>query len=85
MFTKAPYADMLSDLREGARVNVYGMSLDMEVVLVKGNYHKGKAGLGYVDIDKVYNCAPPKPGYIYPDLTNKAVDFSEEPLADAAI
>ncbi|MBR1810104.1 MAG: hypothetical protein IJ766_00445 [Clostridia bacterium] len=82
VFTKAPYSGMLTDLKEGARVNVYGMSLDMEVVLVKGNYHKGKLGLSYVDIDKVYNCAPPKPGYIYPDLSNKAVDFSEEPLAD---
>ncbi len=84
-FTKAPYSAMLADLKEGARVNVYGMSLDMEVVLVKGNYHKGKLGLGYVEIDKVYNCAPPKPGYIYPDLSNEAVDFSEEPLAQAEI
>lgn len=82
VFTKAPYGKMLSDLKDGTRVNVYGMSLDMEVVLVKGNYHKGRLGLGYVDIDKVYNCAPPKPGYIYPDLSNEAVDFADEPLAE---
>ena len=85
VFTKAPYSALLSDLKEGARVNVYGMSLDMEVVLVKGNYHKGKLGLCYVEIDKVYNCAPPKPGYIYPDLSNEAVDFADEPLAEASI
>ena len=85
VFTKAPYSDMLSDLKEGARVNVYGMSLDMEVVLVKGYYHKGKLGLGCVDIDEVYNCAPPKPGYIYPDISNEAVDFADEPLAESAI
>ena len=85
VFTRAPYSAMLADLKEGARVNVYGMSLDMEVVLTKGNYHKGKCGLGYVEIDKVYNCAPPKPGYVYPDINNQAVDFSEEPLADACI
>ena len=82
VFTKAPYSAMLADLKDGARVNVYGMSLEMEVVLVKGNYHKGRAGLGYVEIDKVYNCAPPKPGYVYPDLSNKAVDFADEPLAE---
>lgn len=85
VFTKAPYTKMLSDLKNGVRVNVYGMSLDMEVILVKGTYYKGKLGLGYVEIDKVYNCAPPKPGWIYPDLQNDAVDFSNEPLADASI
>ena len=82
VFSSSPYKEMLSDLKDGARVNVYGMSLDMEVALVKGTYRKGKLGLHYVDVDKVYNSAPPKPGYIYPELNNKAVDFSEEPLAD---
>ncbi len=85
VFTKAPYSGLLADLKEGARVNVYGMSLTMEVVLVKGFYRKGRLGLGCVDIDKVYNCAPPKPGYVYPELRNEAVDFSEEPLAAAEI
>ena len=85
VFTKAPYSGMLSDLKEGERVNVYGMSLDMEVVLVKGTYRKGKLGLGIVDIDKVYNPAPPKPGYIYPELHNDAVDFADEPLAPYAV
>ncbi|MBR5410583.1 MAG: hypothetical protein IK104_07910 [Clostridia bacterium] len=84
VFTKAPYSKMLADLKDGARVNVYGMSLDMEVVLVKGVYRKGRLGLGYVDIDKVYNPAPPKTGYIYPTLTNEAVDFADEPLAEEA-
>ena len=81
VFTRAPYAKMLADLKEGMRVAVYGMSLDMEVVLVKGTYRKGKLGLGVVDIDKVYNCAPPKTGYIYPELKNEPVDFADEPLA----
>lgn len=85
VFTRAPYSKMLKDLKENARVNVYGMSLDMEVVLVKGNYHKGRLGLGVVDIDKVYNPAPPKTGYIYPDLRNEAVDFADEPLAPYAV
>ena len=85
VFTKAPYSKLLEDLMDGMRVNVYGMSLDMEVVLVKGTYHAGTSRIGFVEIDKVYNSAPPKPGYIYPELSNKAVDFSQEPLAESWI
>lgn len=85
VFTKAPYSKMLKDLKEGVRVCVYGMSLEMEVVLVKGDYHRGRFGLGVVDIDKVFNPAPPKTGYIYPELKNEAVDFANEPLAPYAI
>lgn len=85
VFTKAPYSKMLKDLKEDARVCVYGMSLDMEVVLVKGSYRKGRLGLSVVDIDKVFNPAPPKTGYIYPDLSNEAVDFADEPLAPYAV
>ena len=85
VFTKAPYSELLDDLADGARVNVYGMSLEMEVVLVKGTYHAGSARVGFVEIDKVYNSAPPKPGYVYPEISNKAVDFSQEPLAESLI
>ena len=85
VFPLRPYEDLLSDLKEGARVNIYGMSLSMEVVLVKGCYHVGGMGLSYVDIDKVYNCAPPKAGYIYPELRNDATDFSKEPLSERRI
>ena len=81
VFTKAPYSDMLADLKEGSRVSVYALSLDMEVVQVKGTYRKGKLGMGVVDIDKVYNSAPPKAGYVYPMAPNEAVDFADEPLA----
>ena len=31
----------------------------------------------------VYNCAPPKVGSIYPELSNKTVAFADEPLAGA--
>lgn len=85
VFTKAPYSDMLTDLKDGARVAVYGLSLDMQGVLVKGNYRQATKGTGYVDIDKVYNPLPPKAGYIYPELKQTSVDFSEEPLANSWI
>lgn len=82
VFTKAPYSDMLTDLKDGARVAVYGLSLDMQGVLVKGNYHQATKGTGFVDIDKVYNPLPPKAGYVYPELKQDPVDFTQEPLAN---
>jgi len=48
------------------KVAVMGMNLDMEDVLVKGTFHGFKAGMGYVDIERVYNSLPPVHGYIYP-------------------
>ncbi|MBQ5953042.1 MAG: hypothetical protein IJQ88_08180 [Clostridia bacterium] len=80
VLTKAPYREALADLTDGKRVAVYGMSLDMEAVLVKGFYHEVSGGIGFVEIDKVYNPLPPKAGYIYPEKKQEAVDFSQEPL-----
>lgn len=79
-FTRAPYADMLKDLKDGVRVAVFGMDLDMQAVEVKGVFHEGKMGMCYVDIDKVYNPVPPKAGYVYPELKQEAVDWADEPL-----
>lgn len=81
-FTRAPYSAMLKDLKDGARVAIYGMSLDMEVTLLKGYYHDAPGGFGYMDIDKIYNSAPPITGYAYPEFDhNDPVDFHDEPLA----
>lgn len=82
-FTRAPYADMLKELKDGARVAVYCMDLDMQAIEVKGVFHEGKAGMCYVDIDKVYNPVPPKAGYVYPNEPHQtAVDWSTEPLIE---
>lgn len=75
VFTHAPYSDMLTDLKEGTNTALFGLSLTMEAVLVKGCYHKSKGGLCYVDIEKVYNPMPPKHGQVYPAKPNVAVDF----------
>ncbi|MBN2880096.1 MAG: hypothetical protein JXN65_10770 [Clostridia bacterium] len=61
-----PYSKELSRIKEGTKVAVMGMNLDMEDVLVKGTFHGFKAGMGYVDIERVYNSLPPVHGYIYP-------------------
>ena len=81
-FTRAPYKNMLKELKAGTRVAVYCMDLDMQAIEVKGVFKEGKAGMCYVDIDKVYNPVPPKAGYVYPELRQEAVDWSTEPLLE---
>lgn len=80
-FTRAPYSDMMKDLKDGQRCAIYGFSLDMEATHVNGVYHKGPAGTGYLEIDKLYATAPPISGEIDYSKKYEAVDFHDEPLA----
>lgn len=80
-FTRAPYSGMMKDLKDGQRVGIYGFSLDMEATHLNGVYHKGPAGTGYMEIDKVYATAPPISGEIDYDKKYEPVDFHDEPLA----
>ena len=67
---KHPYSNELSKIKDGTKVAIMGMNLDMEDVLIKGTFRGFKATvlgqMGYVDIERVYNSLPPKHGYIYP-------------------
>jgi len=74
VFTKKPYARLMDTLKDGSRIAIYGASLDMEAVLVKGTYHEAKGDFCYLDIDRVYNPIPPKHGPIYP-VTKKEYTF----------
>lgn len=71
-----PYKEELKDLKEGDKISLYALRLDMSGVLVKGIYHKAKGDFGYIDIETVYNPLPPKPGVIYPLQPNEAVIFN---------
>lgn len=82
VFTKAPYSDLLTDLKDGARVAIYNMDLDMHSAEAKGVVHKSILGMYTVDFDKVYSPAPPKIGYVYPELKQEAVNWDEEPLVE---
>ena len=68
-----PYAKLLSRIKDGQKVAVMGMNLDMEDVLIKGVFSGFKptvyGSAGYVDIKRVYNSLPPKHGYIYPVMS----------------
>jgi len=77
-FTFSAYGEQLGRIPAGARVAVYGMTLGMETVLVRGTYAgvRRPAGyqLGVVDVDWVYNAMPPVPGQIYPPVPLEAVE-----------
>lgn len=73
VFTASPYKELFKDLKKGMRVAVEAISTDMESALVKGTFSGFKNGLGYVDIDKVYNSMPPICGYSYPKEDYKEI------------
>jgi hypothetical protein len=76
-FSPLAYHEELNALRQGSTVAVFGLTMEMEDVLVRGVFtgfgrHRGIT-LGSVDIDWVYNPMPPKPGQIYPVQKLRAV------------
>ena len=77
IFSMAAYGDELDTIPSDCAVAVFGMSLTMEDVLVRGTY-LGKiriAGVqaGSVVVNWVYNAMPPVPGQVYPPLPLEAV------------
>ncbi|HYA32237.1 MAG TPA: pyridoxamine 5'-phosphate oxidase family protein [Thermodesulfovibrionales bacterium] len=76
-FSPLAYGEELSVLQQGSSVAIFGLTMDMEDVLVRGVFagfgrHWG-VRLGCVDITWVYNSMPPKPGQIYPVQKLRAV------------
>ncbi len=76
-FSLAAYGDEVNSIKKGAAAAVFGLTLDMEDVLVRGTFngfsrHLG-IKLGSIDIDWVYNSMPPISGQIYPVKELKAV------------
>jgi hypothetical protein len=77
IFAASAYRQELEAIREGTTVAVFGMSLDMEDVLLRGIFQgiqrKGSIRCGTVRVDWVYNSMPPVPGQIYPKVLVEAV------------
>jgi hypothetical protein len=76
-FSWMAYKEELLDIKPGSTNAVFGLTLEMEDVLVRGTFtgfekHRG-AMLGCVDIDWVYNSMPPLHGQIYPEMDLKPV------------
>ena len=76
-FSPLAYHEELRVLRQGSSVAIFGLTMDMEDVLVRGVFagfgkYRGVT-LGCVDMNWVYNSMPPKPGQIYPVQELRAV------------
>jgi hypothetical protein len=72
IFSTSLYKDELERIPPGADLCVFGLSLDMEDVLLRGNFlgiqRKSGVQVGLVEINWVYNPMPPVPGQIYPPI-----------------
>ena len=82
LFSTGAYKDELEIVPEGTTVAVFGMSLDMEDVLLRGEYQGvrriGGIRCGKVQVNWVYNPMPPKPQQIYPPLPIEAMHALSE-------
>lgn len=72
VFSTGAYTDDLEAIPDGETVCVFGMSLDMEDVLLRGQFKGirriGGIRCGSVTVNWVYNPMPPKAQQIYPPL-----------------
>lgn len=69
VFSMHPYGDELSRIADESVVAVFGLTMAMEDVLVRGHFRvtqRRLIRLGIVDIDWVYNSMPPCHGQIHP-------------------
>ncbi len=72
IFAAGAFGDELRAIPAGVSLAVFGMSMDMETVLLRGTFegvrHVGGLPCGTVKVDWVYNPMPPKPEQIYPAM-----------------
>ena len=84
LFSTGAFTKEIKAIPRGIPMAVFGMSLDMTDVLVRGNYHGlrlvGPHRCGVVEVDWVYNPMPPVPGQIYPPLALSPIrEFDSSP------
>jgi hypothetical protein len=76
-FSTLAYGDELAPIKQGMQVAVFGMSMQMEDVLVRGTFlgydRVRLQRLGVIELEWVYNSMPPTPGQIYPPVELKPV------------
>lgn len=71
-FSTSAFREDLERIPAGIPMAIFGMTLDMEDVLLRGEYQGirrlGGIRCGVVEIDWVYNSMPPTPQQIYPEV-----------------
>jgi hypothetical protein len=80
VFSPLAYGKELFRIEKGKKVAVFGLTLEMEDILVRGTFlgfnRFRAAKLGCIDIEWVYNSMPPKQGQIYPfEAVRPVVNF----------
>jgi len=77
VFSPLAFKDELRRIPEATPVAVFGLTMAMEDVLIRGTFrgYQRTIGLtlGVIDIEWVYNSMPPAHGQIYPELALKPV------------
>lgn len=72
IFALGAFSEELRQIPAGVRMAVFGMSFDIETVMMRGEYTgiQRVAGIpsGVVTVDWVYNSMPPVPQQIYPPV-----------------
>ncbi len=72
VFSPIPFKDELIRISEETQVAVFGLTMGMEDVLIRGTFrgYRRTIGLklGTIDIEWVYNSMPPAHGQIYPEV-----------------
>jgi hypothetical protein len=75
VFSPNAYKKEVTQIPEGAKVAVFGITMGMEDVLIRGTFlgfnRFRSIRLGVIDIEWVYNSMPPCHGQIYPELALK--------------
>jgi len=72
VFPRTMFKEQLECIPENSKVAVYGLNSELIAQMVKGTFlgykkYRGVA-LGLINIEEVYNCDPPLPGVIYPEI-----------------
>ena len=80
VFSPYAFTEELQAIPEGETVAVFGITMKMEDVLIRGAFQGYKRyrllNVGTIDIEWVYNSMPPAHGQIYPEVELKpVVDF----------
>lgn len=77
VFSSHAFPKELNEIPKGTQVAVFGITMNMEDVLVRGNFrgfHRIRfLRVGTIDIEWVYNSMPPAHGQIYPEVELKPI------------
>jgi hypothetical protein len=84
LFSTGAFTDEIKAIPKGIPMAVFGLSLDMTDVLLRGTYHGlklvGPHRCGVVEVEWVYNPMPPVPAQIYPPVDLTPVREFDTPL-----